>query len=79
MQKRIKPIPVPFPGANPLILDHSRDKSGPDARQVGRSGMDILRAPNNAADGLESSRRRATGMKNNFFYPNIRIMQCNNK
>ena len=47
-------------------LDNSRDKSGPDARQAGRSCMDILRAPNNAADGLESSRRRATGMKNNF-------------
>ncbi|NLB65140.1 MAG: hypothetical protein GX803_01550 [Lentisphaerae bacterium] len=62
-----------------FILDDSRDKSGPDARQAGRSCMDNLRAPNNAADGLESSRRGATGMKINFSYSNIRIILLRSK
>ena len=44
-------------------LNNSRDKSGPDERQAGRSWLDNLRAPNNTADGLESSRLLATRLK----------------
>ena len=54
-------------------LNNSRDKSGPDVRQRA-SCMDILRAPNNAADGLESEGQQD---ENNFLlkYPHHPVQQ----
>ena len=41
---------IPLYNKESTNLDNSRDKSGPDARQAGRSWLDILRAPQNKAE-----------------------------